>query len=54
MKHQEETFWAMVISLVFGISLHWPLPLRILTVCLAAAVLIQVAIQVIAAFRKGC
>lgn len=36
--------FALVIALIFGVALDWPIALRLITILLAAAVLINISI----------
>lgn len=42
MKHI--SLFALVIALVFGVALDWPIALRLVTILLATAVLVNVSI----------
>ena len=52
MKNKEWTFWALVISFVFGVALCWPLWCKIITILLAGAVLVQVCQRLFKACSK--
>lgn len=52
MAKKEWTFWALVISFVFGVALHWPLWCKIITILLAGAVLVQVCRRLFRAYEK--
>lgn len=42
MKKNDITFWALAVSFVFGVALHWPVWARIATICLSITVLAQI------------
>ena len=52
MKKQDAPFWGLVLSLIFGAGLDWPLWAKILTILLAGTVLAQVAGRVVQALGK--
>ncbi len=47
MKKRNAAFWALSVSLIFGVALHWPLWLRLPTIVLSGGVLTQVVRKVI-------
>lgn len=47
MKKKDAAFWALAVSFIFGVALHWPLWLRLLTIVLSGEELAQVAGKVI-------
>lgn len=53
MAKKEWTFWALVVSFVFGVALEWPLWLKFITIVLAGAVLAQAGGRLIQACGKG-
>ena len=50
MDRENKTFWALAVSFVFGVSLNWPTPLRIITILLSGAVMIGVIDRIFAAY----
>lgn len=52
MKKQDTPFWALVVSLVFGVALHWPAWLKLITVLLSGTVLVQVSNWLFQAFGR--
>lgn len=54
MKKQDIPFWALVVSLTFGVALHWPLWSKFITILLSGAILVQVSNQIFKAYgRRG-
>ena len=52
MKKQDTPFWALVVSLVFGVALHWPAWLKLITILLSGTVLVQVSSRLFQAYGK--
>lgn len=52
MKKQDTPFWALVVSLVFGVALHWPAWLKLITILLSGKVLVQVSSRLFQAYGK--
>ena len=52
MKKQDAPLWGLVLSLIFGVGLDWPLWAKMLTILLAGAVLAQVTGRVVQALGK--
>lgn len=51
-KKQDVTFWALVVSFLFGVSLRWPLWLKLAVILLSGSVLSQAACRLFRARRK--
>lgn len=52
MRKQDIPFWALVVALIFGVSLHWPAWSRLVVILLAGAVLVQVISRFFDAYGK--
>lgn len=52
MKKQDTPFWALAVSLVFGVALHWPAWLKLITILLSGTVLVQVSSRLFQAYGK--
>lgn len=51
-KKQDVTFWALVVSFIFGVSLRWPLWLKLAVILLSGSVLAQIARRLFEACKK--
>lgn len=52
MNKQDTPFWGLIVSLVFGISLHWPIWCKLITILLAGSVLVQISNRLFQAYGK--
>lgn len=52
MRKQDMVFWALVVALIFGVALGWPLWARLVVILLAGSVLVDVSSRVFAALGK--
>lgn len=52
MRKQDMVFWALVVALIFGVALGWPLWARLIVILLAGSVLVEVSSRIFAAFGK--
>lgn len=52
MRKENTPFWALVVSLVFGIALHWPVWSKLITILLSGAVLIQICNRIFRIYGK--
>lgn len=52
MRKQDIVFWALVVALIFGVALGWPLWARLVVILLAGSVLVEVSSRVFAALGK--
>lgn len=52
MAKKESTFWALAVSFVFGVALHWPLWSKFITILLSGAVLAQVSRRLLKSYGK--
>lgn len=52
MRKQDIPFWALIVALIFGVSLSWPLWARLVVILLSGAVLAEVSNQIFIAYRK--
>lgn len=50
MDRENKTFWALAVSFVFGVSMNWPTPLRIITILLSGTVMIRVVDRLFTAY----
>ena len=53
MKKQDISFWTLVVSFIFGVSLNWPLWSRNVTILLSGAVLLGVFRKIYGAYREN-
>ena len=53
MKKQDAVFWALVVTFIFGVALHWPLWFKLITLVLAGMVLAQVCGRFAQTYSKG-
>lgn len=51
-KKPDAIFWSLVVSFIFGLSLHWPLWSKLTTILLSGAVLVQVSNQFFRVYAK--
>ncbi|MEM0529575.1 hypothetical protein WGC32_04490 [Zongyangia sp. HA2173] len=52
MNKKDLSFWALVISFVFGVSLRWPVWIKLITIVLSGMVLVQVSNKLLKTFNK--
>lgn len=53
MRKQDIPFWALIVALIFGVSLSWPLWAKLVVILLSGTVLVEVSNQIFIAYRKG-
>ena len=52
MKKQDSAFWFLIVSLIFGVALHWPTWSKFITILLSGTVLVQVSNRLFHAYIK--
>ena len=52
MKKQDSAFWFLIVSLIFGVALHWPALSKFLMILLYGTVLVQVRNRLYHAYIK--
>lgn len=52
MAKRDHIFWMLIVSLIFGISLNWPIWCIFLVIILSVGVLLQVSSRLFKAYKK--
>lgn len=52
MKKQDITFWALIVSFVFGVASQWSIWMKFITIILSGIVLVQVIKKLFNVCRK--
>lgn len=52
MRKQDMGFWALIVALIFGVALEWPLWARLVVILLAGSVLVDVGSRIFAVLGK--
>lgn len=53
MRKQDIPFWALIIALIFGVSLSWPLWAKLVVIMLSGSVLVEISNRIFIAYGKG-